>query len=341
MFKALFKLLLLVSLLAAAAAAGLAWDSDRLLHRPLQLHEVQRITLERGATLQSGIDQLRSVGAFSNPRQWRYLRFYARLQHLDAQIKAGDYDIAPDTSSLDLLDLLVQGRAVMSELRIPEGWKFAEALELVRSHSDLVQTLPDNLAPAQVMERIGLGGKGFEGRIFPDTYRFTRGMKDADFLRHSAHLMQKKLDAEWAAREAGLAYASPEEALIMASIVEKETGAAVERPRIAGVFLHRLKIGMKLQTDPTVIYGMGTAYDGNIRKTDLETDTPFNTYTRAGLPPTPICLPGQAAIHAALHPLDDGSLYFVALGDGSGQHHFSKTLDEHNAAVAQFLSRRK
>ena len=336
----LFKWLLLNLLLGVALTAALAYDAQRLLNRPLRLHEVQRVTLERGATLQAAIDQLRRVGAFTNPRQWRYLLVYARLDHADSRLKAGDYDVAPGTSGLDLLSLLVQGRSVMSELRIPEGWQFAQALELVRAHSDLAHTLNDALTPAQVMEKLGLPAMAPEGRLFPDTYRFTKGMKDVDFLRHSMRLMSTQLEAEWAARAPDLSYASQDEALIMASIVEKETGAAIERPRIAGVFIHRLKLGMKLQTDPTVIYGMGEAYDGNIRKADLERDTPFNTYTRAGLPPTPICLPSRAAIHAALHPEDDGSLYFVAKGDGSGTHQFSKSLDEHNAAVAHYIFHR-
>lgn len=339
MFK-LLKFFFGFLVFAALLGVAVAYDSQRLLNRPLRLHQVERVTIERGARLQDAVDQLRAVGAFTNPRQWRYLIAWARFEGTDARIKAGDFDIAPGTTGLQLLALFVEGRTVMSELRIPEGWRFAQALELVRAHPDLEHTLADTLTPDAVMQVIGKSGLPAEGRFFPDTYRFTKGMKDVDFLRHAESLMSQQLEAEWAMRAKGLPYASATEALIMASIVEKETGAAIERPRIAGVFLQRLKIGMKLQTDPTVIYGIGERYDGNIRRSDLERDTPFNTYTRFGLPPTPICLPGRAAIHAALHPEEDGSLYFVARGDGSGTHRFSKTLDEHNAAVRLYLQSR-
>lgn len=336
MLKFLGSLLLAV-VITALIAAAVAYDAQRLLNRPLRLDEVTRVTVERGARLQEVVDQLRGVGAFTNPRQWRYLIAWARLQKADAQIKAGDFDIAPGTNSLELLALLVEGRAVMSELRIPEGWRFAQAMELVRAHPDLVHTLPDGLTDAEVMAVIGSPGVPAEGQLFPDTYRFTKGMKDVDFLRHAQGLLKKTLDDEWAKRSANLPYKNTDEVLVMASIIEKETGAAFERPKIAGVFLRRLSINMRLQTDPTVIYGLGAAYDGNLRRVDLTTDTPYNTYTRAGLPPTPICLVGRAAIHAALHPEDDGSLYFVAKPDGSGTHTFSKNLDDHNAAVRRLV----
>ena len=262
---------------------------------------------------------------------------WARLADENRRIKAGEFDLAPGTTPLEALEMFIEGRSVLSELRLPEGWKFSQAMALVASHEDLAHTLPDDIAPDALMQRIGHAGQHPEGRFFPDTYRFTKGMTDVDFLRHAANLMQKTLDAEWQARDPTLPYAKADEALIVASIVEKETGAAFERPRIAGLFLRRLRIGMLLQTDPTVIYGIGDAFDGNLRRVDLERDTPYNSYTRRGLPPTPICLPGRAAIHAALHPEDDGSVYFVAKGDGT--HQFSRTLEEHNAAVSRYQLR--
>lgn len=333
MFKFIKSLLLLVCL-AGVLAAATAFDAQRLLHRPLRLTEITRVTVEKGASLQSSIDQLRAAGAFTNPRQWRYLMLYARYTKAAARIKAGDFDIAPGANSLDALNVLVQGKAVMSELRIPEGWRFDQAITLIRSHPDISQTLPETASAADIMRAVGSPGVMPEGQLFPDTYRFTKGMRDVDLLRHAHHLLKKMLAEEWQARAPGLAYASANEALILASIVEKETGLAADRTRIAGVFLRRLATGMLLQTDPSVIYGLGPNFDGNLRKIDLLTDTPYNSYTRSGLPPSAICLPSRASVHAALHPLNDGSIYFVAKGDGSSA--FSKTLEEHNAAVRQY-----
>jgi len=220
-----------------------------------------------------------------------------------------------------------------------EGWNFKQALEAVRGHPMLVQTLPKSMSTEQLMNRLGYSAEYPEGRFFPDTYLFPRGTTDVDFLKRSYERMQKVLAEEWENRSENLPIKTPYEALILASIVEKETGVPEERTQVAGVFVRRLQKGMKLQTDPTVIYGMGDKYKGNIRKKDLTTDTPYNTYTRPGLTPTPICLPGRAAINAALHPADGKSLYFVATGNGG--HTFSETLQEHNKAVAKYLQNRK
>ena len=325
-------LLLLITLLLALAA--MLWDARQQLARPLDIADVERFTIPRGSSLADVVGGMQAQGLFAPRRQGLYLLAYARYVHVQGQIKAGDFDLAPGTTPRQALELFVEGRSVLSELRIPEGWSFIQALALVQTHPDLAHSLPEGVTPAQVMQAIGFAGQPAEGWFFPDTYRFTKGMRDTDLLRHAHALMQKNLQAEWAGRAVDLGYANPDEALVMASIVEKETGAAVERSRIAGVFLRRLKLGMKLQTDPTVIYGLGDAFDGNLRRIHLDTDGPYNTYTRTGLPPTPICLPGRAAIHAALHPDDDGSLFFVAKGDGT--HQFSKTLDEHNAAVRRY-----
>jgi len=334
LFKTLLRVTLLLFLLGIALTAGLIWDGHRQLRQPLSISEVERVSIARGERFSAVVEEMQANGVFTSLRQARYLRLWSRLTDSNRRIKAGEFDLAPGSTPLDALEMFIEGRSVLSELRLPEGWKFSQAFTLIATHADLEHTLPDDIAPDELMKRIGHPGQHPEGRFFPDTYRFTKVMSDVQLLRHAARLMSQTLDAEWAARAPELPYASADEALTMASIVEKETGAAVERARIAGVFLRRLKVGMLLQTDPTVIYGIGDAFDGNLRRVDLERDTPYNSYTRAGLPPTPICLPGRAAIHAALHPEDDGSVFFVARGDGT--HQFSKTLAEHNAAVSRF-----
>lgn len=334
LLEALLRITLLLVLLAVVALAALAWDGRQQLQTPLSLSEVERVSIARGQRFADVITQMQGNGAFTSQRQGQYLWLWARLSDATPRIKAGEFDLAPGTTPLDALEMFIEGRSVLSELRLPEGWKFSQAFALIASHEDLQHTLPDDIAPAELMRRIGHAGQHPEGRFFPDTYRFTKGMSDVELLRHAARLMSETLAAEWSARSKDLPYASADEALTMASIVEKETGAAIERARIAGVFMRRLRVGMLLQTDPTVIYGIGDAFDGNLRKVDLLRDTPYNSYTRKGLPPTPICLPGRAAIHAALHPEDDGSVFFVARGDGT--HQFSKTYEEHNAAVRRY-----
>jgi len=331
---ALFRITLLLVLLAAIALGALVWDAHRLLRAPLDIRDVERVSIQRGERFATVIEQMQAAGLFTTLRQGPYLLAWARLADSNRRIKAGEFDLAPGTTPLEALELFVEGRSVLSELRIPEGWKFSQAFTLIATHEDLRHTLPDDIAPDELMRRIGRPGQHPEGRFFPDTYRFTKGMSDVELLRHAASLMQRTLDAEWQQRAPGLPFTAPDEALILASIVEKETGAAFERPRIAGLFIRRLRMNMLLQTDPTVIYGIGDAFDGNLRRVDLERDTPYNTYTRKGLTPTPICLPGRAAIHAALHPTDDGSVFFVSKGDGT--HQFSRTLDEHNAAVRRY-----
>lgn len=336
--KIVLRLLAALLLFGLLAGAAIGIDARQQLNTPLALEEVGRVTIERGDRVRNAIDDMRALDAFATPRQAIYMRLQAKFSRGKARIKAGDFDLAPGTTPMQALAMFVEGRSVLSELRLPEGWRYSQALDLVAVHPDLTHTLPPDLTPEELMSRIGLPGEHPEGRFFPDTYRFTKGMRDVDFLRHAHALMVKTLNQEWSGRAADLPFDSPEQALIMASIVEKETGAAFERPRIAGVFTRRLRVGMRLQTDPTVIYGLGDAFDGNLRKVHLLTDGPYNSYTRGGLPPTPICLPGRAAIRAALHPEDDGSVFFVARGDGT--HQFSKTLAEHDAAVRQYQLRR-
>jgi UPF0755 protein len=333
------RLLLLVIGLGAAV---LAWrDVQSRLGQTLAIGEPMTIDVPRGATLNGVLRDLEQRGVLSSPRQRLYLSWYARLTGQARALKAGEYALAPGLRASELTALLASGQVVLHELTLVEGWTFAQALAAVRAHPAIAKALPEGgvLDPAEfLMGTLGAPGQHPEGRFFPDTYRFPRGTTDVDFLRRAHRALAHALADEWAARAPGLPYATPDEALIMASIVERETGMVDERPEIAGVFVRRLQKRMRLQTDPSVIYGLGAAFDGNLRKRDLLADGPYNTYTRAGLPPTPICLPGRAALHAAMHPAPGKTLYFVARGDGS--HEFSETFPEHDAAVRKYQLRR-
>lgn len=292
------------------------------------------LVLSPGTSLNRVARDLAAQGVLANPRA---LAIYGRWHDLAGRIKAGEYRIEPGTTPIGFLEQLVEGRVVQHALTVVEGWTFQQLLEAMAVDERLEHTL-GGLSDEAIMTRIGHPGVHPEGRFFADTYHFPRGTTDAEFLRRAHRAMSDFLAAAWAGREEGLPLKSAEEALILASIVEKETGEARERPRIAGVFVERLRKGMRLETDPTVIYGMGDSFDGNLRRRDLRTDTPYNTYTRKGLPPTPIAIPGPDAIRAALHPQTDGSLYFVSKGDGS--HHFSATYQEHQQAVNRYQKRR-
>jgi UPF0755 protein len=329
-------LIWLIPSLALAAAAGLGSDASRLLHRSLPLEQPRVLDVASGQTLIGLLSQLQRDGLLAPARLSLYLRIHARLRGLSDGLKSGEYRLEPGLTASGLLSLVTSGRTVLHELSLLEGWTFAQALDAVRAHPALRQTA-EAADPQAVMAALGQAGLHPEGQLLPDTYRFARGTTDLAFLRRAFLAQQSVLADEWRTRASGLPYQKPYEALILASIVEKETGLAAERPQIAGVFINRLERRMRLQTDPTVIYGMGAAYRGNLRRKDLTTDTPYNTYTRRGLPPTPICLPGRAAITAALHPQATSALYFVARGDGSGAHVFSDTLAEHNAAVRDYL----
>ena len=267
----------------------------------------------------------------------------ARLSGRDTQIKAGSYEIENGITPLALIDKLTRGDVTMQELGIPEGWTFRQFRAALDAHAGMVHATQgmDDAALLASLERGGGSSASPpihpEGWFFPDTYLFAKGAKDIDILRRAHRAMKKRLATEWERRAPGLPYANSYEALIMASIVEKETGQAKERPQIAGVFVNRMRRGMLLQTDPTIIYGLGAGFDGNLRKRDLQADGPYNTYTRAGLPPTPIALPGLAAIQAALKPARTDALFFVARGDGT--HEFSATLEAHNRAVNKYQRR--
>lgn len=326
-----WKLLLALVLFAGLAGAGIVWnDFSRFRSAPLAVSEgASSLVIAPGTSFAGIIQQLRERGLSAAPR-W-YWRLLAERMAVTKDLHAGEYQLEPGMSPDDLLAMLARGEILQHHFTIIEGWRFSDLRQALAGEPGLAQKTAE-LDDARLMEMLGAAGKNPEGRFLPETYAYARGASDLDILRRSHQAMQDLLAREWPKRAEGLPLATPYEALILASIVEKETGLAAERPKIAGVFVRRLGIGMPLATDPTIIYGMGDAYHGNIRKSDLKADTPYNTYLRAGLPPTPIALPGTAAVHSALHPAAGKALYFVARGDGG--HVFSANLRQHNRAVA-------
>lgn len=299
---------------------------DHLIIESTDIH----YSIKPGSSLSFIIYDLAKKNIIRNPR---YLLWYARINGLSNKMKAGDYLLSNKLSSREFLNDIFSGKVVQYSLTIIEGWSFQQLLNALNKHVEIKHTI-NKSSKEDVMLKLGLAGIHFEGQFLPDTYLFPKMLSDIDFLKRAHLAMQNTLKEEWNRRAVGILYKNSYEALIMASIIEKETGKASERSQISGVFVRRLKKRMRLQTDPTVIYGMGDRYKGNIRKRDLLRDTPYNTYRRRGLPPTPIALPGRDAIYAALHPVDGDALYFVARGDGS--HQFSATLREHNKAVIKY-----
>lgn len=330
----LFRLAGLLLLAASFAGAWLAMDFDSFRSSPLATGDRQTLLIRHGSSLKAVASELHARGMLDHPS---YFVLLARWLGVDGKIKAGEYQLQSGITPEQLLQQLTEGQVRQYALTLIEGETFREMMQRVIAAPVLEQTLTQHDG-ASVMQAIGYSGLHPEGRFLPETYYYPRGTRDIDVLRRAFHDMEKFLDSEWAKREDDLPLKTPYEALILASIVEKETGLARERPQIAGVFIRRLRKGMRLQTDPTVIYGMGEHFDGDIRFRDLRRDTPYNTYTRAGLPPTPIAMPGKDAIHAVLHPAAGDSLYFVARGDGS--HHFSATLAAHNRAVDRYQRKR-
>lgn len=290
--------------------------------------------LDRGETLGHLSARLGADGVLEHPR---LLRLYARLTD-SAQVQAGEYFIAPKTSPRQLLAMLRRGEVVLHQVTFVEGWTYRQALAELHRHNNIEPLLEDKSADQQ-LKLLDLGLEHPEGWFFPDTYHYASGTSDVEILRRAHNKMRSLLDVLWEARELGLPYETPYQALTMASIVERETGAPWEREQIAGVFVRRLQKGMRLQTDPTVIYGMGDAYQGKIGRADLRRPTPYNTYTISGLPPTPIALPGAEALKASLNPAEGDTFYFVARGDGT--HVFSQTLAEHNKAVREYQIKRR
>ena len=314
-------------LIVCALGGAAAW----WLHQPLALaHEPLELEIEHGTTPR-GV--ARAVVAAGVRVDAQLLYAWFRVSGQDRQIKAGNYEIAAGTTPYSLLQKLARGEESLRALTLVEGWNWRQ-VRAALAREEALQPDSAGLSDAALMQRLGRVGVPPEGRFFPDTYTYAKGSSDLAVLRRALHAMDRHLEAAWAQRASDSPLKSPEQALILASIVEKETGRASDRPMIAGVFSNRLRIGMLLQTDPTVIYGLGDQFDGNLRKRDLQTDTPWNTYTRAGLPPTPIAMPGKAALLAAVQPQATKALYFVAKGDGSS--HFSASLDEHNRAVNRY-----
>jgi UPF0755 protein len=330
------QLLVLLLLLAVLAAVIMWVQYQQFRDSALAIPEQELLyTVSPGSSLNQLAYDLSSRNIIEHPR---FFILLGRDMDAARRLQAGEYILQQGLTPQTLLQQLVDGKVTQYELTLIEGHSFREMLLRIRDDPVLTQTLT-NETDAGIMEKLGHPDQHPEGRFLPDTYYFTRGMTDIDFLARAWQAMHDQLTLAWEEREEGLPFETPDEALILASIVEKETGAVEERPIIAGVFVRRLQKGMRLQTDPTVIYGMGEAYDGNIRKRDLLKDTPYNTYTRAGLPPTPIAMPGVDAIHAVLHPARGKSLYFVAMGEG--KHYFSNTLKQHNLAVDKFQKKKK
>lgn len=327
---------LLALALLCAAAAWLLWQRyEAFAARPLPAAQPS-VVVARGDSLKVVLRKLRQAGIEDGTDiEWLLL---ARQVDAAGKLKVGEYALAPPLAPRELLLRMRQGKVIQYRVTLVEGWNIRQLRAALAVAEPLAHAAKD-LDDAALMARLGFPGQHPEGRFLPETYLYQRGDSDLDVLRRAHAAMEKELAAAWQQRAADLPLATPEQALILASIVEKETGLAAERPQIAGVFARRLKLGMKLQTDPSVIYGLGSGYDGNIRKRDLETDTPYNTYTRAGLPPTPIAMPGRDALRAAVRPADGQALYFVAVGDGSGAHVFSDSYDQHTAAVARYLQR--
>jgi UPF0755 protein len=321
----------------AAAGAWFGWrEHERSwLHEPIAaLTQAVVFEVPEGASLTATATALEGKGLLARRGAW--VR-HASRQGLATRIQAGEYELQPGTTPAGLLEQFAAGRVRLHSLTIPEGWTFRQALAAVQSHPAVKVELA-RLAPDALARRIGLAERHPEGLFFPDTYHFPRGTADGEILLQAHARMANALATAWAGRAQGLPLRTPYEALILASLVEKETGAPDERGLIAGVFVNRLRKGMRLQTDPTVIYGLGEAFDGNLRRKDLLADTPYNTYTRAGLPPTPIALPGRAALEAAVRPAATEALYFVATGIGDGRHFFATSLVAHNANVQRHLA---
>ncbi len=336
MIKSFVLAVVALAVLLGAGAGLWAWQGLQSLEAAADLDEPMLYFVPRGTSFHGVASDLEEKGLVHDAL---WLRLHVRLHPETAEIRAGEYEFLPGMTPLDMVGLMVRGITKTRTVQFIEGTRFVDARQALAGANHLEQTTA-GWTGAEIMAALGEEGAHPEGWFFPDTYAYTRGDSDLDILRRAHERMNEVLAQEWSNRADDLPYESPYEALIMASIVERETGVPEERPAIAGVFVRRLEKGMRLQTDPTVIYGMADAYQGGITRRDLRTHTPYNTYLITGLPPTPIALSGQAAIHAALHPAEGDALYFVARGDGS--HKFSRTLEAHRKAVRDFqLNRRE
>jgi UPF0755 protein len=327
MLRVFKGLVILLAGLAAAAAGGFFYyEKQELKFSPAPL----TFDLKSGSSLRTVSRELSAAGVIGEPL---WFEIIGRLHGNAPHIKAGNYEFESPTTPLKILQKITRGDATQAAIRFIDGWTFRQMREALDTH-EAVKHDTQGMSPESIARKLGIADAQPEGWFFPETYHFSRGASDIAILRRAHRLMQTHLNAQWVKRAENHPLATPYEALILASIVEKETGKAADRAMVASVFVNRLRINMRLQTDPTVIYGMGDAFDGNLRRRDLQADTPWNTYTRGGLPPTPIAMPGLASIQAALNPAEGKMLYFVARGDGNSQ--FSRTLEEHNAAVNKY-----
>lgn len=327
----LYKLFAIFIVMISLVVGWIGWDYQVFLQTPLKFgSQGLDYQVDPGVNLTQVVSDLSQRGILEHPR---YLLWHARWSGNANRIKVGEYHFAKDTTPVKFVTQLSVGKVVQYALTLVEGRSFHQIMDAVNKNEFLSHSL-QGLSAKEIMLQLGYPNVHPEGRFFPDTYNFPKGTSDIDFLRRAYRAMEQQLEQAWHERDAGLPFKTPYEALILASIVEKETALPHERSAIAGVFVRRLQRKMRLQSDPTVIYGLGKNYDGNIRRADLSRETPYNTYRRFGLPPTPIAMSGYEAIYAALHPQDGNSLYFVSRGDGS--HQFSETLKEHNAAVIRY-----
>ena len=331
MFKFVQRLIVWSILAAILGVAILVFQLLSFQHGNIALPQQPTIFLiKSGSNIKSIAQDLSMQKIIDDP--WLFI-LLAKVKGVETRVRAGEYEIKTEMTPEELLEKFTQGSAIQYSFTVIEGWSFRQMLAAIADDPIIEYTLGDK-SDEEIMDLLGYPGEHPEGLFFPDTYRFPKGTSDVDFLRRAYQVMQKHLVREWSQRDSGLPLQSSYDALILASIIEKETGAGFERPLISGVFIQRLKKKMRLQTDPTIIYGLGENFDGDIRFRDLKKDTPYNTYLHAGLTPTPIALPGLDAIRAALHPAKTEALYFVSKGDGT--HHFSATLEEHNAAVKRY-----
>ncbi len=334
----MLALLFLTLIVVAAGALGVVAYQRFLGFADAAIADIEpgdSVMVAPGDSLPKVLRKLGALGIETRDLEWRAL---AKQMGAAGKIQIGEYALEPGMTPRDLLSRMRDGKVMNYRFTIVEGWNIRELRAVLAKATPLQQKTAD-LDNAALMRALGLGAQHPEGRFLPETYLYTRNDSDLDVLKRAATAMEKALAEAWDGRDKDLPLDTPYEMLILASIVEKETGIASERPQIAGLFLRRLKVPMRLETDPTVIYGMGSAYTGNIRKSDLRTDTPYNTYTRDGLPPTPIAMPGRDALQATAHPAPGDALFFVAVGDGSGHHVFSKTYAEHQAAVVEYIKR--
>jgi len=332
--KRIFKLFAFLLLLSSGVFAWYWVEYNTFLQQTVNNKQPVKFVIKSGSNLTQIANQLQLQNIISQPL---YFKIYTKLAGKSAQLQAGEYIIKENYKIDDILNVFVQGKVVQYQLTIPEGWSFKQILEAIKN-TDLVQTIKTS-DPKKITQLLNVDINNIEGYIFPSTYFFPKGETDIAFLKRSIKKMQTVLAKEWQNRDKKLPLKSAYEALILASIVEKESGINNERSKISGVFIRRLRKGMRLQSDPTIIYGMGDSYKGNIRRKDINKKTAYNTYQINGLPPTPIASPGQNAIHAVLHPDSGKSLYFVA--DGSGGHYFSNSLKEHNRAVRKYILKKR